>query len=683
MFLKIKIYTFLATFFFISFWVSQTSATEVNLWYLWTPYSMMPFYRIWDAFSSSWNTCWWLCQSNYIQNWWYFAWNYAPWWKAYITWYNWLPVNIVLPYFNNSTTSVYTAIKIETETFVYYLIKYTLNPNAWTSTDVSQRLQNFIAYDKFRDKFYVQNSSLWTYWHNNSPEFFFLWWQLHFKFTNDTQWYKFQTDYELWIWIVPINLLSYSNLQSLVFTHTSWQNSYNFTSSDNSNSLYYLNWLSLSAYTFNYDPDLWYLRTNSSVNFPYNPLSTSFSPTSVAPYNIILKDWKIYISMLRTNLAYYSTTPWDTSNLKLWTFEYNPNWWIWTYFDDIYLYHYNHFNWHWWSTNRQKMIDENLQYTRFWLMKFWFWSETANAYKKVYMKKDNYIYTNDTVFIDTSETDWDWAVEEVIYWDWSSVLNTWTWTITTTTTSPDLSENDKWFWSWLLDWITWWLNDIKDSIMWTWSTSSWIEQPTWNGFDSFSWTILNTDWWEYSFTWWIWTWYNNLETDTNYWSWYCRMFNENWTFIYYSNWEWYTFDLNLSSLVPNEYLRDYVVVYVDKLVNIFLIPFNNTISIIRSFAVVDNNTDVCLFWFTKTIEFQWAFVNWSNKVNYIWQWDFNFVEWKMNFYDYFALFIFWLIVIWFLAWIIWVWSITSWWRTTDFNFSDNKETNNNLSSNKK
>ena len=218
-----------------------------------------------------------------------------------------------------------------------------------------------------------------------------------------------------------------------------------------------------------------------------------------------------------------------------------------------------------------------------------------------------------------------------------------------------------------LDYLTWQAEqDIDDWIdIWTW----WLEIDFWTWFiwddeffDLFEDFNLDNIWW--LDMWWIWTWIQEnirqpdlhfFQDDPN--SKYCRMFD--WShFRYYSDdlvlpvisFDIYTLFWEELENDDESWFIDQWLSYLDTIVDFVITPYNNSLSILNSLWLIDDNQKICFLWTVQKIEYQQYI--WSS-TNMFFQWSENyFSKWEMNVYDYIFLFLYWIIFIYIIVLIL-------------------------------
>ena len=234
-----------------------------------------------------------------------------------------------------------------------------------------------------------------------------------------------------------------------------------------------------------------------------------------------------------------------------------------------------------------------------------------------------------------SWTDWiDWIdwINGINWTDWVNWVDWTDWKDWETT--ENLSDDTKWFWDWIFDKIGWLFSideskvtDLQNSLSWAldWWTSwfsiwewwtSWINYIPWN---KEYWTIINRD--------------DNNKT--------CDMFNQDWSFAYYSNWS-YDLSIDLNNILDLWYadkvpFLEELLFIPNKILSFITNPLNNIFSTLRVFWWIWENT-YCYFGTLQTIQFQKHIMVWAS---FFW-WEVIFTPWTLTIIDYLILFFMWI-----------------------------------------
>lgn len=486
--MKKKIINLLVICWILFFWwnnVFKVFADDISLISISDPVFIL--HKIW---TDMWT--WYLNnQTIYYEDWWYFVrqnwqtYDYA--WISQWTLMPWIP-----PTYNSNTM-----ITIETERFQYFL----WNNQSWLNYDTWTEFVNI--YDKIEDNFYSQ-----TYWYSNwidwTPYYFFLNWEVIWKFMWDSVRYHLDRDVEwvvLWVDVFDYTNLIYPWQSQVLYINQEWKKTrLNYTASENWNTLYYVSWTNLIAQQFVNDPDIWLIRNTTTLAIPSTPTNfsaTIYNQAYISNYYVILANGWIYVSM-----AY--NYDFLTLFYDLWTQEFLNIW-------DVYMYHYNHYVWHGWYTDETKAQDEQLLFEAFWPLKVWKYSTIDEVYKKFYVKTDNILYTNSTDFFWEDELSWSWTIEDPT-WETPTEDPVWdlTWDLPSTDTTSWIDfltnpiDSIWWLFGWVWDtmdeakewkeWLENWTKDMINSLedFWSWETDTKINYDTWIVLDpQLQWIIDN------------------------------------------------------------------------------------------------------------------------------------------------------------------------------------------------
>ncbi len=163
--------------------------------------------------------------------------------------------------------------------------------------------------------------------------------------------------------------------------------------------------------------------------------------------------------------------------------------------------------------------------------------------------------------------------------------------------------------SWALSLWTSWFS------IWDWWTS-WINFIPWN---EEYWEIINRN-------------NNNLT---------CDMFNQDWSFAYYSNWS-YDLSIDLNGILNLGYtdkvpFLEELLYIPNKILSFITNPLNNIFSTLRVFWWIWENT-YCYFGTLQTIQFQKHIMVWAS---FFW-WELIFIPWTLTILDYMILFFMWI-----------------------------------------
>lgn len=166
--------------------------------------------------------------------------------------------------------------------------------------------------------------------------------------------------------------------------------------------------------------------------------------------------------------------------------------------------------------------------------------------------------------------------------------------------------------------------------------------------NSLSWSLnMGSNWFS------IWTWWtsniNFIKWNWNYWEiinknnadWTCDMFNQDWSFAYYSNWT-YDLSINLNWLLDLKYVDkipflEELLIIPNKILSFITNPLQNIFSTLRVFWWVWEKT-YCYFGTLQTIKFQKNIIIWTS----FFPWWPSFIPWKLTIIDYLVLFFLWL-----------------------------------------
>ncbi len=606
----IKFFVIILSLFFI-FWINKIFADSVILNSMsWN--ATFYIHKIWTTqewFSDN--------QYSYIEDWWYFIANWSSNCLYNHLWQTIYPAPFSCSAFTYINSRYWKYQIIETERFQYFITKpYSSNSSQSSS---SYKTSYVIVYDKKEDNFY-QNSYARSYSHTSAPYWFFLEWQLYFKHYQWPSRYTFNTNTELWIWFEAIET-PWPNIQHVAVW---WTNSYNikYTWSDYWSTLYSVSWNSLVWTTWIYDNDLWVVKTSSSLEFPENPYWINITRTTYQDYNCLNYNWDILCSFYSWN----HSTPTEES-FNVYSYKYSVSSQLWTYYPDVYFHHYNnYFDWNsWWGwfQSKETIIEDNIKFTFFWPMKVWYYSESSWDYKKTYFTADNYLKTNDVLNSTVDFTFTGTTTSTGVIIDNPDTSST--------SSELDLSDNSKWFFGDLFNSIFWIdenkITDLNNSLSWaldTWTSwfsiwtwwTSWINYIPWN---KEYWTIINRD--DEKLT--------------------CDMFNDDWSFAYYSNGS-YDLSIDLNGILDLSYVDkvpflEELLYIPNKILSFITNPLNNIFSTLRVFGWIWENT-YCYFGTLQTIQFQKHIMIWSS---FFW-WEIIFVPWVLTILDYLILFFMWI-----------------------------------------
>lgn len=239
----------------------------------------------------------------------------------------------------------------------------------------------------------------------------------------------------------------------------------------------------------------------------------------------------------------------------------------------------------------------------------WKYSQPQQEYIKYYQKTDWNLYTNSEFFYNFSDTDFD-------------NNDTWTWT-----------TDDSW---------------IIESIWWIKNSIDWIKESINN--------IFNPDYWDWNISIDTWTWLTINSLWTNYWEIVyenennntCKMFDDNWEFLYKVNSDLLTIKKDL--LKFNILIIDWYLYIPNLILNLIINPINDILWIFGSFWLIDDNTSYCYLWIVHKTDFQsYLWTNWTVIKELE---EYKVTKWNKTFIDYIFLFIWWIIVLLMLIFIL-------------------------------
>jgi len=437
-----------------------------------------------------------------------------------------------------------------------------------------------------------------------------------------------------------------------IFTSYTWVLSVPLSNKD----FYYEN---INGQAFFYDISQPWLTT--SMNLNYNNFSWDWVNFNYTQWAIILDTnfewWSISSTTIHKKLPssdplyWVISTKW-TKDSKDYIRTYIVENWVKQYYNDRYIQHYNPFY------EKGVTLSLDWQYTlpidsnRTWYSLLTWYDFLWNAqttwmywWNKLWGKWIPVITTMSGLTSNIQDASNSSTITNNI-----NTFTGFTTNISVINTNTGITEWDKSFWGGITNWLGSAINGVSNSIGNIWdgivntitSMKNSIKGSLDDGFNSIKCTLIDCtgtggtvwsfwSWWVSSgwdrFDWAVWTWGNNgsitgnigwsmpwVVLDTSYsGSKYCKMFDSVWNFIYYNNWPWFTLSLNTAWLVNNSFIRDYILVWLDKLVNMLLSPINNALNIIKSFSFLDDNTNVCFFGTVQSVHYQ-SILDWNQKL---------------------------------------------------------------------